>query len=149
MTRRDRYCFKEGKLELSLLDEMIDEYTDGNSDGADDEQDANSHIKGFPPLQETPLIISEEIYNTLKTMGEFLTQPEEIEIKESIELQENIETNQYINRGAYIHKETTLKQTGIDELLLSHFGELHPRFKYAEDLKKKIDAGIKKIKSNK
>lgn len=157
MTKQDLYCFKEGKLELSILDEVLDE----NSDSASDEKGLNSQDIELPPLQEIQLKISEEVYHTLKTMGEFLTQPEMAESQESVELLEVVEaatlpqtqqitkTSQFINRETYAYKEEALGQSSIDKLLLSHFGELKPRFKYADELKNKIDMQIKKIKSNK
>ncbi|MDF2613221.1 MAG: hypothetical protein K0S71_1007 [Clostridia bacterium] len=146
MTKRDLYCFKEGKLELSILDEKIDEDIPADKD------------IDFPPLQEPSLIVSEEIVNTLKEMGEFLTQAGKEEVKESIqepkieqtaEMQHSISYTQSFNIEDYMKQETTLEQSRIDAILLSHFGELTPRFKYADELKQKIDRHIKKIKSKK
>ena len=212
MIRRDSYYFKEGKLELSILDEEIDDQKDDNfyiqigkssskspdqiqnnldknieskeleelnlaarskaledvvleaadvpmKCGVRDKENANG---GFDTAAE--IKISEEVINTLKTMGEFLTQSEapgeELPRPQNAMLEESssqtdeevIELNQSKEDEAarfnnYFYNEISLQQGSIDALLFSHFGEVKPRFKYAEELRQKIENQIKRIKS--
>lgn len=61
MNKFDKYYLKQGKLELSILDE-------------DDEKVNNTHHEEDNKENREPRIkLTEDIYNTLQTMGKFLT----------------------------------------------------------------------------
>ncbi len=88
MERRDLYCFKSGKLELSILDEGSEEKAE---DHLSEEKgmtyislDAQEELKeGDIQPREPQLMITEDITHTLKTMGAFLTQADYIESEDS------------------------------------------------------------------
>lgn len=179
--KRDLYCFKNGRLELSILDECLEEECSVREMQETVSQDDLQYISlGYKKFEtslsqprgrdvledhpenslqgapEVPLKVSEEIYNTLKTMGEFLTQTEvrngqELEIKRdknlnsspSNSLQEASPASQDEVR---IDENSELRQSYIDALLREHFGEVTPKFQYALELKEKIENQIKKIK---
>ncbi|PHV70350.1 hypothetical protein CS063_10700 [Sporanaerobium hydrogeniformans] len=134
---KDGYYLKKGKLELSVLDEEIEE-----------EEIAS-------------LKVSDEVYSTLKSMGEFLTQDtievtdeekllligniEEITCEKEIDIESKDE--KHLLKATQEVRGGTMQQQAIDQLLDEHFGKVKPTFKYAAELKSKIDARIAWIKS--
>ncbi|MDF2877205.1 MAG: hypothetical protein K0S30_301 [Clostridia bacterium] len=144
MAEHNRYCLKEGRLELSILEEeSIVEPSQQDVAYIELDQAAAGSEGVYQPLQEVELKVSEEIYNTLKTMGKFLTQSEEVPKQNT----HNEEAVPEVSLGT--DKNTVLSQYSIDKLLEAHFGETTSRFKYAEELKRKIEIQIKKIKAYK
>jgi hypothetical protein len=144
MAEHNRYCLKEGRLELSILD---DEGAVETSLPEVAYIELDKAVVGseeiLQPLHETELRVSEEVYNTLKTMGKFLTQSEEA-------FKENIINEEATSQASLkTDKNEILNQYNIDKILEAHFGETIPKFKYAEELKKKIETQIKKIKTYK
>ncbi len=64
MNKFDKYYLKQGKLELSLLDEEVNE---------DIEKATIYHEEESKETREPRIKLTEDIYNTLQTMGKFLT----------------------------------------------------------------------------
>ncbi|WP_070001058.1 hypothetical protein [Cellulosilyticum sp. I15G10I2] len=158
MIKRDLYCLKNDKLELSILDEGIEEIEEIMLDTTSDEEDAGGYEMNVPPIGESTLQVSEEVYNTLKIMGEFLTQTESTDITDlpktskAHTLSETmlVEDTQIISKMIairdYMNHPATLQQSSIDALLLTQLGEVKPKFQYADELRQKIEDQIKKIK---
>ncbi len=200
---KDKYYLKKGKLELSALDEEVEE---GHSEKEESCKEEPTHklnekmeVSSESKLQELQLTeepqyiplgqeeiketvelkISDEIHNTLKTMGELLTQSvgevtdEEKALllngveglgseknlgkslsfgqSKKIKGKELKETNaseaQLLKAKKKQKDEDLLGQEVIDDLIEEHLGKVQPKFKYAEELKNKIDERIKWIKS--
>ncbi len=145
MTGRDLYCFRQGKLELSILDEELDE------------EIIEDIVEDKTSIQEDQLDIelkiSDDIYNTLKTMGEFLTQagvPTNTKDFSEITSIKDMETiSKVIEMQDYIDHNATLQQSSIDTVIISHFGEITPKYQYATELKQKIESEIKRIRDYK
>ncbi len=200
---KDRYYLKKGKLELSALDEEVEEGHSEKEESCKEESvhKLNEKVKAsnestrqeiqlteepqYIPLEQeevkesVELKISDEIHNTLKTMGELLTQSVgEVTDEEKALLLNGVEGLGYEKeRGKSlsfgqpkktkgkelkeIHSseaqllkakrkqedEDLLGQEVIDDLIEEHLGKVQPKFKYAEELKNKIDERIKWIKS--
>lgn len=73
MNKFDKYYLKKGKLELSILDE--DEYGDKSEEAPSSVEKGILKVKGIK-TKEPRVKLTQDIYNVLQTMGEFLTKPE-------------------------------------------------------------------------
>ena len=83
MNQSDKYYLKKGKLELSMLDEEEADYVAMPRRNSGQKGIELEHRKGFSKVSRTEqqkpqqtLKVSKEIYNTLHTMGQFLTKIE-------------------------------------------------------------------------
>lgn len=96
MNKADKYYLKQGKLELSMLDDEEDELEWGSTPHTTPKKDlfADLELPHTKRMKETrskqvrtkegKLKVTQDIYNTLHTMGQFLTkteEPEEVEPK--------------------------------------------------------------------
>ncbi len=94
MNKSDKYYLKQGKLELSMLDDEEDELELRNSLHTTPKKDLFADLE-FPHTKrmrenrskqvrakEAKLKVTQDIYNTLHTMGQFLTKADEGEVEE-------------------------------------------------------------------
>ncbi|WP_410494969.1 hypothetical protein QTL86_11925 [Cellulosilyticum sp. ST5] len=94
MNKSDKYYLKQGKLELSMLDDDDDEIELRNSLQTTPKKDLFADLE-FPHTKrirenrtksvrakEPKLKVTQDIYNTLHTMGQFLTKTDEGEAEE-------------------------------------------------------------------
>jgi len=77
MNTSKEFYYKEGKLELSMLDEEDEEVATGASEAQENEQADNGRSENYITLSQTDLYVNKDIYDTLHTMGQFLTGQEE------------------------------------------------------------------------
>lgn len=78
MNTSKEFYYKEGKLELSMLDEEDEEVVTRASKEQEDEQADNGRRENYITLSQTDLYVDKDIYDTLHTMGQFLTGQEEV-----------------------------------------------------------------------
>lgn len=161
MNKFDKYYLKEGKLELSILEEDIEE-----NEYVVDELSSINPQKGREPR----IKLTEDIYNTLHTMGKLLTKEDNgleemdealykqilLPVKEQLAYQkvQKVQKNVQINKTIIFEEEEQvvdreLSQSSIDELLLFHFGKVTPQYEHAEKLKGSIDKQIAAINNYK
>lgn len=152
MYNGDRYCLKKGRLELSLLDEMVDKKNTKKEKIEKTNQPQPQYIDLHAKktirqeVVEEPIItlseikLSDDISHTLSVMGEFLTQEDICEPIQPIE-----EKKQVID-SRKVSDNKSLKQKEIDYLLERHFGQMKISYVDAQELKSKIDTQIKKLR---
>lgn len=115
MNTSKEFYYKEGKLELSMLDEEDEEVATGASEAQEDGHADNGRRENDITLSQTDLYVNKDIYDTLHTMGQFLTGQEEVGTQKV-----KSDENQYdvcISRNdqiTAIEKEITLKNTDYD-----------------------------------
>ena len=161
------FYFKEGKLELSMLD--------------DDDESERAEKKDILEEEDSPeskLVVSEEVYKTLHYMGKYLTLKEEapkVENKyESTITKEDeiscskdkniilftkpekaniLENSDKQNVSELVKAEDeneikSLNQQSIDSFLEGYFKKCSTKpYQYAEELKKHIDKQIETIRN--
>lgn len=168
MNQSDKYYLKQGKLQLSMLDE------EDELEIIDLEFPQTKQIKETRSKQvctkEVKLKITQEIYNNLHTMAQFLTKNEDAEAELSpkeFSQQDSDEITQHesIQRlydgedhlrndelAVACSKENTnqeLKQGQIDEILESFFGNMVLSYAHENELKTHIDKQIAMIRNYK
>lgn len=112
MNKSDKYYLKEGKLELSILDDDEDEkeqivQTRGRKDLLQHSkaERGKKRRKVERKVEQPELTVSKDVYNTLHTMGKFLTKPEQEkhtfrtskELKESVGQKASMESKDSMN----------------------------------------------------
>ena len=90
MNKSDKYYLKQGKLELSMLDDDDDEVFIAPNKSAQrkmaskiDEQNLFEHTKRLRDIKDNKqarVKVSQEIYSTLHTMGQYLTKNDDKEV---------------------------------------------------------------------
>nr|WP_302598923.1 hypothetical protein [uncultured Cellulosilyticum sp.] len=128
MNKFDKYYLKHGKLELSILDED------------DDEKVEEKHIHHEEDNNETrqPRIkLTEDIYNTLQTMGKFLTK--KVEGEDETSLPDEIQEKEcsLFNQSKLIRPEAikSIQAKQLEEAVKSMYAKVAEE---AEDIETKI-----------
>lgn len=166
MNQSDKYYLKQGKLQLSMLDEEDDELEIIDLEFPQIKQIKETRSKQMC-TKEVKLKITQEIYNNLHTMAQFLTKNEDPEVELSSkdftqqDNQEIIEDKsvQRLYDGEddfkkdelsiVCQKENTdieLKQGQIDKILESFFGNIVLSYAHENELKTHIDKQIAMIR---
>ena len=114
MQKSGEYYLKEGKLELSILDDAEDDKQDFVSsrpytyDHLSMQQPRRRNVLRKTPTDHQKLKVSKEVYNTLHAMGQFLTQKEDDELEASPEIgkKDTLDVNQVIDTEHLVNEET-------------------------------------------
>ena len=172
MSGSSKFYYKEGKLELSMLDE---ENYENEKEILDDVYNVRNQAL------DSKLVVSSDVYNTLHLMGKYLTKQDEksiekeasIEEKTSIEEEENRYESSITKEDEITHSEKDviiqlgdndkerdhslphsvnetdlLSQQAIDCILEENFKDSNAKpYIYANELKKHIDQQIEAIKN--
>lgn len=173
MNQSDKYYLKQGKLQLSMLDEEEDELETIDF-LADLEFPHTKQIKETRSKQvctkEVKIKITQEIYNNLHTMAQFLTKTENPEVELSSKDFNEQDTQDIIkdrkvqrlydgendfkkDRLPIVYQKENpdkeLKQGQIDEILEGFFGNIVLRYAHENELKRHIDRQIAMIRDYK
>lgn len=103
MQKSGEYYLKEGKLELSILDDAEDEMQEFESSRSytynrlSMQQPRRRNGLRKTPTGHQKLKVSKEVYNTLHAMGQFLTQKEGNDLDDDTEPKDQLEINQAID----------------------------------------------------